>query len=186
MKRRKIFFSLLLLFSLAITTLTISEMGFAQGNAEPLAGEGVLQCEYHLHKPMVALILTRTMQSHVGLGSMYHDALREIVEYSFQQGVIPVLSTSPYWGPIHPSTDVMNATIRAVANEYQVPLWDLYLTTETLPERGIDPDNTYHTTKPDDGKVTYFIYKDDHMDAGMTRRNLEALEVLNAIVNAVE
>jgi hypothetical protein len=150
------------------------------------AGESPLACEIRTYNPSILLILIRTYEANPGVGSAYYHQLREIVKTSLDMGVIPVLSTSPYWGPYNPDEKILNEAIRAVANEFNVPLWDLHATTEWLPYRGVDGANTYHTTKPYDGRHTYFTYDDNkHMEFGMVRRNLEALEILHAIMGAV-
>jgi hypothetical protein len=96
--------------------------------------------------------------------------------------VIPVLSTLAYQAGAHPSPEEINATIRQVALDDHVPLWDFWQTTESLPNRGVD--NTFHLTlPPDNTKTLYFV--DSNMQYGMTRRNLEALQALHEILNAV-
>jgi hypothetical protein len=147
-----------------------------------LKDEPPLNCEYRLNNPAIALILIRTWDPEtLGQDGVYHQALRQVVEYSIAQGVIPVLSTVPHHIPVLYSETLVNDLIRQVAAQYQVPLWDLWLTTETLPHYGIDftGANSNHLNVPPDlqtGDLT-----GDHLLYGKNRRNLEALEILNIL-----
>jgi uncharacterized protein YgiM (DUF1202 family) len=143
-------------------------------------GETPLACEYRTHQPAVALISIRT-GTDAEPGSSYHRELRTIVQYSINQGVIPVLATTPYWGPDHPPTDSLNETIRTVAREYNVPLWDFWITAEALPGRGVN--SSFHLTSPEAWWAMYLT--PDFMDYGVVHYNLEALEVLDAVMHQV-
>jgi hypothetical protein len=146
------------------------------------AGDSPLACEYKIHRPAIALIMVRPATYGNGPGSQFDLDLRDIVKYSVQHGVIPVLSTLAFQGGAHPNPEEINATIRQVALDEQVPLWDFWQTTETLPERGVD--TTFHLTlPPDDTKTLYFF--GEYMQYGMTHRNLEALQALHEILNKV-
>jgi hypothetical protein len=74
----------------------------------------------------------------------------------------------------------MNDTLRLIATQYQIPLWDFYVTTEALPNFGMGEDNN-HVSIPADGRTTFFY--PGYMNYGMVRRNLESLEVLHAIMH---
>jgi len=146
-----------------------------------LPGESPLACEYRTWQPAIALIMVRTTRYDNGPGSDYYYDLKELIEYSVSQGVIPVLSTLPYQSGVYPTADSMNDSIRLLAQEHNVPLWDFNLTTESLPSRGVDP--SYHLTLPEGEYATQFT--DSSLHAGMTRRNLEALEVLHAVMDNI-
>jgi hypothetical protein len=144
--------------------------------------ESPLACEYRLHRPSVALIMVRTWWiTPDGPGSSYDLALRRIVEYSIQQGVIPVLSTQPHLSSPWPPEESMNPLIRQVAADYNVPLWDLWATTEPLPSHGVNAN--YHLNWAPDDRTTYFL--NPYFRYGETRRNLEALMVLHEILHKV-
>jgi len=146
------------------------------------AGETPLACEYRLQKPSVALIMVRTLdQNSIANGTFYYE-VNQIVQYSTSHGVIPVLSTMPYWGPYNPDTNVINDVIRRVANANNIPLWDFYASAETLPGRGVTQD--YHINDPAYTRAGYFDATSLQM--GVTRRNLEALEVLHAVLAQIQ
>lgn len=146
------------------------------------SGESSLACEVRIQNPAVALLLTRTWQGEGGPpGSIYEADLRRVVQYLIDQGVIPVLSTHVHHIGAWPPSEPINETIRLVANDYKVPLWDLYVTTETLPQRGNDDGN--HLVIHPDGKATYFT--GDYMQYAKTHQNLQALEILHALMTIV-
>lgn len=144
--------------------------------------ETPLACEYREHKPAIALIMLRTWSYETDRNSQFYYDLCAIVEYSLSQGVIPVLSTVPYAYAPWPDAGLTNETIRAVAYQYNVPLWDLWETTEGLPNHGIDSSDN-HLSKPTDERVGYFV--DPYLQYGTVRRNLEALQVLYEIMRGV-
>jgi hypothetical protein len=108
--------------------------------------------------------------------------MRAIVEYSLQQGVIPVLSTLPHTYPPWPPAEDANETIRLVAYQYNVPLWDLWETTESLPDYGVDRSDNHLNKSPGD-VVDHF--SEPYLQFGTVRRNLEALQVLYEIMAGV-
>ncbi len=133
-------------------------------------GETPLACEYRTQKPSVALIMLRTYNYGDNWQDKYYQDMKTIIEYSLQQGVIPVFSTLP----AIPGYLEMNDRIRQLATQYDVPLWDLFVATQPLTFEGIDANA--HLTVPPDGLTSFFM--DPHLDYGMPRRNLEGLEVL--------
>jgi hypothetical protein len=141
-------------------------------------GESPLACEYRGQRPSVALIMVRTLDRNAISNGQYQYELTQIVQYSLSQGVIPVLSTMPYWGPNNPDTTLINDAIRQVAAENNIPLWDFWLTSEQLPNRGVTQD--YHIADPAYTRSAFF--DTDSLQMAVTRRNLEALEVLHAIL----
>jgi hypothetical protein len=148
---------------------------YCQSEETPLA------CEYRIQKPSIALIMVRTSDAKALASGQYHSELTQIVQYTLSQGIIPVLSTVPYWGPNNPDTTVINDTIRRVAAENNIPIWDFWITSEQLPNRGVTQD--YHIADPAYTRSTYF--DSDSLQMAVTRRNLEALEVLHMILTQV-
>jgi hypothetical protein len=136
-------------------------------------GETPLACEYRTQKPSVALIMLRTHAYGEDWQEEYYQDMKTVVEYSLRQGVIPVLSTLPSI----PGHLEMNDRIRLLAAQYDVPLWDLIVTTDKLNSQGIDVNA--HLTLPPNGLPTFLL--GTNLDYGMVRRNLEALEVLHRL-----
>jgi len=144
--------------------------------------ESPIECEYRIHKPSFALVLLRTSYQENRPYGDYYYAMQSVIEYLLDQGVIPVLSTIPYQAPPLQTAEDMNETIRLLSRQYNIPMWDIWVTSEALPDRGVD--FTWHLTIPADEKTTYFT--DEYLGTyGMTHRNLEALEVLHALLAEV-
>ncbi|MBN1312846.1 MAG: hypothetical protein JXB30_15640 [Anaerolineae bacterium] len=145
-------------------------------------GESPVACEYRIQKPSIALIMTRTYHYGDNWQENYYQDLKTLVEYSIQQGVIPVLSTVPRIPRAHNAIYEMNDRVKLVAAEYDVPLWDVFETTNALPNNGVEYD-TAHLTLPPDAMTGFFV--EPNLQYGMTLRNLEALEVLHWLMNEV-
>jgi len=142
-------------------------------------GETPLACELRTTKPSVALILLGTGDQHTWQG--FEGRYRTIIEYTINQGVIPVLITK---GDSLESRDnnatpgYINAIIARLSREYDVPLLDLHLAIANLPNTGFNSDGFHYNTPPDN-KSCYFL--GDSMRYGYTIRNLTALQMLDAI-----
>lgn len=107
-----------------------------------LADEGVLACEIRVHNP--SIIFIRLGTNDVGVPEGFDRDMRRIIEYCLSQGVIPILGTKADLRDGNPSPN--NATIRRLADEYNIPLWDFERLAQTLPNRGLDLDNHHLTT----------------------------------------
>jgi hypothetical protein len=140
--------------------------------------ETPLACEYRLQRPSVALIMVRTLDQTAIANGQFQYELTQIVRYSTDRGIIPILSTVPYWGPVNPDSALINDVIRRVAAENNVPLWDFWVTSEQLSNRGVTQD--YHIADPAYTRATYF--DTESLQMAVTRRNLEALEILHAVL----
>lgn len=142
-------------------------------------GETPLACEYRLNKPSFAIILLRTYPWGEDWRKTYYRDMERVVQYSIEQGVVPVISTVPHMEG--GGADQINEELRWLAAAYQVPLWDLWVTTETLPQKGVDEYS--HLTLPPGAATTTFT--EENLRYGMTRRNLESLELLHVLLHMV-
>ncbi|HEY3343093.1 MAG TPA: LysM peptidoglycan-binding domain-containing protein [Anaerolineae bacterium] len=142
-------------------------------------GETPLACEYRITKPSIALILMGTGDQHTWQG--FEGRYRTIIEYTINQGIIPVLITKgddlEHRDNSAPS-GYINDIIRRLSREYDVPLLDLRQAIDGLPNHGFNSDGFHYNTPPD-GKSCYF--DTDHMQYGYTIRNLTALQILDAL-----
>jgi hypothetical protein len=135
-----------------------------------LSNETPLACEYRLHKPILAFITLGT--NDVFHQESFETQMRKIIEYSIENGVIPVLSTK---ADNIEKTQYINITISKLAMEYQIPLWNFWLAVQTLPDKGLQEDGahiTWGSNHYDDPTV---------LQKGWAVRNLTALQVLDAI-----
>ena len=143
------------------------------------AGETPLACEYRLNKPSVALILLGTGDQHSWQG--FEARYRKIIEYTIQQGIIPVLITKA--DDLESKEDTAppgftNAVIRRLAQEYDVPLLDLRAAVDPLPNHGCGPDGFHYNTPPDGQSANFDTA---HLLYGFNMRNLTALQALDAL-----
>ncbi len=144
-----------------------------------------LMCEYKQVKPAIALIMIGTNDSGSGFTDVYADQLRQIVEISLEMGVIPVLSTIPpknFDENQEQRVQAWNSVIRAIAAQYEVPLWDYHANMVGLPNRGMSSDGL-HPSVPPDGAAGRFT--PENLQYGYTMRNLNALQVLDALLRTV-
>lgn len=168
--------------SLAVRVGWMTEHVLNPALAEPGTceqGESPLTCEYRLSRPAVALIMLGTNDMAGGRTvDTYRANLRQIIDTSINMGVIPVLSTIP------PQTisdynnqrvNEFNSVVKALAQEYTIPLWDYWGALQNVPGYGLRQDGV-HLNGPPDGSSTTF--DTEHLQYGVTVRNLTALEVL--------
>jgi hypothetical protein len=141
-----------------------SDRSFCQANETPLA------CEYRVHRPVIAFIM-------LGSNDVWHPTefepqMRKIIEYSIQNGVIPILSTK---ADNAEGDGSINATIARLAQEYNLPLWNFWRAVEGLPDQGLQEDKVHLTW----GRSLF----DDpnEMTKAWPWRNLTALQVLDAV-----
>ena len=145
-----------------------ADRSLCQVNETPLA------CEYRLNKPSIALITLGT--NDVWHQDVFESKMRAIIEYSIQNGVLPVLATK---ADNDEGDGSINATLVRLANEYDIPLWNYWRAVQTLPDKGLQPDGAHITWGPnrfDDPQA---------MTRGWTIRNLTALQTLDAVWRGV-
>lgn len=102
------------------------------------ADESMVECEVRLHNPSV--IIFRLGTNDVAEGEYFERAMREAVEYSIKQGIIPVLGTK---ADRFEGDNRNNEAVRRIAAEYGVPIWDFDVVAGTLPNRGMGKDNVH-------------------------------------------
>jgi len=134
------------------------------------ASETPIACEYRLNRPVMAFIT-------IGSNDVFHQEkfepqMRKIIEFSIEQGVIPILSTK---ADNLEKDGSINATIASLAHEYGLPLWNYWRAVQPLPDHGLQEDGVHLTWGPnrfDDPQV---------MATAWTVRNLTALQTLDTV-----
>lgn len=138
------------------------------------SSESPIACEIRLHNPSVALISLETNFNNRPADD-YGKYLRQIIEYSLEQGVVPILATK---GDNLEGDHSINAEIAEVAMEYDVPLWNFWAALQPLPNQG-------HSTELNDGFHLSFSRNffdiEKNMLSGWPWRNLTALQALDAV-----
>ncbi len=136
--------------------------------------ENPIACEFRLHNPSIAIISLETNFSGRPADD-YGKYMRQIIEYSIEQGVVPILATK---GDNLEGDHSINAEIAEIAVEYDIPLWNLWAALQPLPNQG-------HSTELNDGfHLSFsrnFFDKPKNMLSGWPWRNLTALQALDAV-----
>ncbi len=137
-------------------------------------GENAIACEYRLYNPSVALISLETNFNNRPADD-YGKYMRQIIEYTIEQGIVPILATK---GDNVEGDNSINAEIAEIAVEYDIPLWNFWAALQPLPHQG-------HDTQWNDGFhlsfARNFFDEPKTMTYGWPWRNLTALEALNAV-----
>jgi hypothetical protein len=140
------------------------------------ANEDLLACEFRLNNPGVLLVLLGTNDAGNPPGFDYN--MRKVIEYSIENGVIPVIVTKAdrFEGPDNTNNEIL----RQIAADYLVPLWDFDLVAGTIPGRGLLDDQVH---------LTIFVENDYTMpeayQTGTGVHNLTGLMALDAVRQAI-
>ncbi len=141
-------------------------------------GESPLKCEYRIHKPAVSVIMFGTSDLLVMAPNEFDFYMRQMVNDSINAGVIPILSTFPgnlgFWD----KTILYNQIVVRIALDYDIPLINLWLALESLPNHGLEPDG-FHLGEPPNG--TAGVLTEPYLSTGYPMRNLVTLQTLDAV-----
>jgi lysophospholipase L1-like esterase len=145
------------------------------------SGELALDCEYRLTRPAYALVMIGTNDAPAFGADTYRANMTRIIEISIAHGVVPILSTLPPRGDQFNDRIIeYNAVISQLAQQYGLPMTDLYSALIGLPNRGLDADGI-HLSIPPGAPATTLIFSSDYLQYGTTMRNLTALQVLEQV-----
>lgn len=159
--------------ALSVLDSTWADPAVCQPNETPVS------CEYRRLHPSVAIIMFGTNDLYSLNSDEYEQAVREIIQDSLDQGVIPVLSTftsnpdkSDRWGNVMR----FNRSLVALAKEFDIPIMNFWLAARSLPNDGVADDNAHLTASGGslslNGEETW---------SGFALRNLLALQTLDNI-----
>lgn len=148
--------------------------------ANPLAclpGETPLRCEYRVHKPGVAVIMFGAQDLLFTPPEQFDRNLRQIVHETIQAGVVPILSTFPGNLQQWAQSIRYNQIVVRVALDYEIPLLNLWLALEGLPNHGLNADGR-HLSQP---ITTAGDLTPPNLQRGYPVRNLVTLQALGAV-----
>ncbi len=164
---------------ISLTTYSVFDPMLADGSLCE-SNETPLDCEYRVRKPSVSFIMFGANDvRHIDV-ERFDEQMRLIVEETLAHGVIPVLSTfsydenAGYWDQ---SLD-FNLAIATIAEDYEVPIINLWAAARALPQYGLDGDDVHmaHSgflgLKYDTGHESWY---------GVSLRNLLSLRMLEEI-----
>jgi hypothetical protein len=173
--------------SLAAGTGWSSDAVISPEFADPedcLTGETPLACEYRVVRPSIALIMYGTNDTGHFDAITYEYKLQQIIEYSIEQGVIPVLSTIPVRLGYEDKVVKFNEVVVKNTTLYNIPLWDFGSAMTDLPNFGLDTDGV-HPSIPADGLRGAVDFRTFNLYSGYVIRNLTALQILDLVLKAV-
>ncbi len=104
--------------------------------------EGPIPCEYRVYKPSISFIVLGS--NDVGVPDYFRKSMEELVQYTIDQGVIPVIVTKA--DRHEGSSNINNIILKETATKFNVPLLDFDAVAGTMPNRGIDPADGTHLT----------------------------------------
>ena len=105
--------------------------------------------------------------------------MRQIVEYTISQGVVPILGTK---ADDVEGNNSINIEIAIIANEYDIPMWNFWAAAHPLPNNGFDTglNDGFHLSF-----ARNFFDEPKNMLNAWPWRNLTALQVLDAMRNGL-
>lgn len=143
--------------------------------------EGPLACEYRIKRPAVAVILLGLMDARHGDPETYAAAMDSVIKLSLEMGVIPLLTTNvvlPDQPVVHYDYALeMNLALVELAEQYGVPLINLWRAAQDLPNLGIGPDSTHLSHKVG----AFCDFTGPQETYGGTLRNLLTLQALDLL-----
>ena len=139
-------------------------------------GENPLECEYRLNKPSIVIVSMETWWAQRP-AEEYEDYMRQIVEFWIDKGVVPILATKA--DNLEGDYGLNNAVYN-VATEYDIPLWNFWLSIQTLPGNGLSEDD-FHLT------FARNFYDDPvRLQYSWPLRNLTALQAIDAVYQGLQ
>jgi hypothetical protein len=149
----------------------------------PQDGEGVLACEYRLNRPSVVVMMFGPNDMINLTEQQFTDAVRQILDLSINDSVIPVITTFTW----HEDRDWLtalrfNVILVDLADEYGVPLINFWRAARDLPNLGLVEGYTHLTASdlPGGDFVVSFAHGEE-TESGYALRNLLTLQVLDRL-----
>jgi LysM repeat protein len=140
--------------------------------------ETLLACEFRLHNPSILFI--RLGSNDAGIPESFDQHTREAVQYTIDNGIIPIIGTKA--DRFEGEDNINNKILRQIAADYNVPLWDFDTIAETLPNRGLDPEDNVHISKT---AVTNDYTQPAAFQSGQAMQDLSALLMLEAVLQEI-
>jgi hypothetical protein len=144
------------------------------------ADESPLACEYRVHNPSVAVIMFGTQDVLLMTPEQFDTALREVIRETIAANVVPILSTFPSNVDRWDNTLQYNKIVVNIALDFDIPLINLWLALEGLPNHGLGDSNHLSFPLTTAGDLT-----EPNLTTGFPMRNLVTLETLNNVWRSV-
>ena len=147
------------------------------------AGESPLACEYRVSNPSLALIMFGTNDSFFVEPDRFDLYMRTIVEETIEVNVVPILVTFPTRLDRPEESETFNRIVVRIATDYDVPLVNLWLALQELPNGGVNPEEVTHLTIPADGCAACLT--EENLASGLTLHNAIAVMALDEVRRAL-
>ena len=147
------------------------------------ANESPLTCEYRVAQPAFALIMFGTNDTFFFDADSFDGYLRQIIAQTIAADVVPVLYTFPERPEFPEKTLLFNQIIAQIAADYDLPLINLYVALEDLPDKGVNLDDPIHLSSPIDDNAGNFTPA--NLERGYTFRNLITLQALQVLMDGI-
>jgi hypothetical protein len=144
------------------------------------ANESSLTCEYRVTRSSFALIMLGTNDIMFFEATDFDFAMRNIVLDTMELGIVPILYTFPIRPEFPEKTDEFNKIIAKIAQDYDLPLVNLWLAIYDLPFNGVDEADPIHLSEPADEKTA--ILTPENLQFGYPVRNLITLQTLDIML----
>lgn len=144
------------------------------------ADESPLTCEYRLSNASFALIMFGTNDVFFLEAPTFDFYLRTIILQTINSNIIPVMSTIPTRPEFPEQSYLFNQIIIKIAQDYDLPIVNLWAAIQDLPNEGVDPVEPIHLSIPEDEKTGDLV---NNLDYGYTVRNILMLQTLDALWN---
>lgn len=139
------------------------------------ANETPLACEYRVHNPSFAIIALGT--NDVYKLDQFEPKMRTVIEYTLDQGIVPILVTK---ADNVEGDESINHIIAQLSAEYGLPVWNFWAAVQPLPDHGLQDDGVHLTFGSN------FFNDPEKLDHAWPVRNLTALQVLEAMRLSVQ
>ncbi len=153
---------------------------FSSIQADPFqcrANETPLVCEIRNHRPAIMFVMFGTNDVKTNSPAGFEANLKRLVDIALRNNIVPVLVTK---ADNLEGDNSMNAIIVSVANEYELPVLNLWRAMQDLPNAGLKPDGIHLTyAQP------YFDLP-ENMQMGWPVRNLVTLQMLEFLHTELE
>lgn len=146
--------------------------------------ESPLTCEYRVSRSAFSLIMLGTNDVMFFDEATFDYNMRLIVLETIQKGIVPILYTVPYRPEFPEKIDTFNKIIARIAQDYDVPLVNLWVAIYDLPFYGVDEAEPIHLSLPEDGKTGYF--DETGLQYGYNMRNLITLQMFEKFLQTLE
>ncbi len=148
-------------------------------NDECLANEPMLECQFRVDNPSIAIIALGTIdaKTHQQQPEVYEQNLRVIIEKTISLGILPVLATK---ADNIEGDNSINETIARLAMEYELPLWNFWKAAQPLVNHGLldDGEHLNFWSGPPSTDFSLPIA----MDYGKEVKNITALQMLHFLM----